>query len=95
MHGLIRPAPINREAGRFAAGGQPRQAWASWNSCAAQQGMAQTDKVLGGIYNISTLVPAVGFIALALVLWFWYPLHKKQVDANVEALKAKHENEEK
>ena len=66
-----------------------------YSESAAQQGMAQTDKVLGGIYNISTLVPAVGFIALALVLWFWYPLHKKQVDANVEALKAKHENEEK
>ena len=32
---------------------------------------------------------ALGFILLALVLRFWYPLHKKQVDANVAALKAK------
>ncbi|MBQ4283572.1 MAG: MFS transporter [Lachnospira sp.] len=45
--------------------------------------------VVNGIYNIATLVPAVGFFLLALVLWFWYPLHKKQVDANVEALKRK------
>lgn len=59
---------------------------------AAQQGLQQTERVLHGIYNISTLVPAVGFTALALILWFWYPLHKKQVDANVEALKAKHDN---
>lgn len=61
-----------------------------YNEAAAQQGAEQTESVLNGIYNISTLVPAVGFLLLALVLWFWYPLHKKQVDANVEALKAKH-----
>lgn len=46
--------------------------------------------VLEGIFNITTLVPAIGFALLAAVLWFWYPLHKKQVDANVAALKEKH-----
>lgn len=63
-----------------------------YSELAAQQGMPQAERVLHGIYNISTLVPAVGFTALALILWFWYPLHKKQVDANVEALKSKHDN---
>ncbi len=48
-------------------------------------------EVTDGIFAISTLVPAVGFILLALVLWFWYPLHKKQVDANVAILKEKRE----
>lgn len=48
--------------------------------------------VVNGIFNISTLVPAIGFLLLALILWFWYPLHKKQVDANVEALKKKRGN---
>ena len=28
--------------------------------------------------------------ALALVLWLWYPLHKKEVDKNVEILRRKH-----
>ncbi len=46
--------------------------------------------VTEGIFNISVLVPALGFGLLAAVLWFWYPLHKKQVDANVAALKKKH-----
>jgi len=45
--------------------------------------------VTNGIFNISTLVPAIGFLLLALILWFWYPLHKKQVEANVEKLKKK------
>ena len=49
--------------------------------------------VVSGIFNISTLVPAIGFGLLAAVLWFWYPLHKKQVDANVEALKKKHNSQ--
>ena len=48
--------------------------------------------VLRGIYNISTLLPFIGFTLLALILWFWYPLHKKQVNENVAKLKALHEN---
>ena len=47
------------------------------------------DSVRNGIFNISTLVPAIGFLLLALVLWFWYPLHKSQVEENVKALKEK------
>lgn len=47
--------------------------------------------VINGIFAISTIVPAIGLIALALILWFWYPLHKKQVDENVAVLKRKHD----
>ena len=43
--------------------------------------------VLDGIYNITCLVPAAGFILLALALIFIYPLSKKKVNANVEYLK--------
>ncbi len=54
--------------------------------------LTQTDpSVLSGIFNISTLVPALGFALLALVLWLWYPLHKKQVEKNVALLKEKRE----
>ncbi|MCM1143087.1 MAG: glycoside-pentoside-hexuronide (GPH):cation symporter [Blautia sp.] len=48
--------------------------------------------VVNGIFTISTLVPGLGFLLLGLILWFWYPLHKKQVDENVEILKKKHGN---
>lgn len=57
---------------------------------AASSGQGQPQQVLDGIFNISTLLPALGFVLLAAVLWFWYPLHKKQVDENVAALKKKH-----
>ena len=46
--------------------------------------------VTNGIFNISVLVPVIGFAGLAAVLWFWYPLRKEQVDTNVEILKRKH-----
>lgn len=53
----------------------------------AIEGLGQSAEVLRGIFDISTLVPGIGFTLLGLVLWFWYPLHKKQVDENVRRLK--------
>ncbi len=61
-----------------------------YNELALTQGIAQTQAVKDGIFTISNVVPAIGLVLLAAVLWFWYPLHKKQVDANVAALKEKH-----
>lgn len=52
-----------------------------------------TPEIKDGIFTISTLVPAIGLIILALILWFWYPLHKKEVDKNVEILRQKHKTE--
>lgn len=52
----------------------------------AQSG--QTPEVLSGIFSIATLVPAVGFALLSLVLWLWYPLHRRRVEENVSKLRA-------
>lgn len=58
-----------------------------------EQSTAFDPAVKEGIFDIATLVPAVGFLLLAVVLWFWYPLHKKQVDHVVGVLKEKHQND--
>ncbi|MBQ7785724.1 MAG: MFS transporter [Clostridia bacterium] len=50
----------------------------------------QTPQVLSGIFAIATLVPAAGFLLLAVVLIWWYPLHKRQVEENVVILREKH-----
>ena len=47
-------------------------------------------EVVNGLYDIASLVPAVGFGALAAILRFWYPLQKRQVEANVAELKRRH-----
>ncbi len=45
------------------------------------------DSVREGLFNIATLVPAVGFALLGLIMWLWYPLHKQEVEKNVTILK--------
>ena len=56
-------------------------------------GVGISENVKQGIFNLSTIVPAIGFILLAAALWFWYPLNKKAVDKNVEILKEKRAKE--
>lgn len=48
--------------------------------------------VVNGIYNITCLVPAFGFILLALALKFFYPLDKQRVINNTRILAEKHSN---
>lgn len=57
------------------------------------EGTPLPDSVKNGIFDISTLIPAIGFVLLAMVLWFWYPLHKKEVEKNTKLLKEKHDEE--
>ena len=38
--------------------------------------------VLNSIYNIGTIIPAIGFVLLIIILLFWYPLTKARVDSN-------------
>ena len=47
--------------------------------------------VVNNIYNITCLVPAAGFILLALTMKFLYPLDKKTVNNNALTLKQKEE----
>ena len=53
------------------------------------EGVPIADSVKSGLYNVSTVIPAIGFLLLAAVLWFYYPLHKSRVEANVRILKDK------
>lgn len=48
--------------------------------------------VVNGIYDITCLVPAVGFVFLGLVLLLCYPLGKKKVEENARILAGKRED---
>ena len=52
---------------------------AGWNATVAKSPNSYPE-VLDGVYNISCLVPAAGFLLMALALIFVYPLGKKKVD---------------
>ncbi len=47
------------------------------------------ESVVNGIYNITCLVPALGFVLLAIVLQFLYPLNKARVENNAKVLAEK------
>lgn len=51
----------------------------------------QTEAVKEGIYKFYTLVPAVSYLVVALILFFLYPLSKKIVEENTAELKRRHE----
>lgn len=50
--------------------------------------------VTKGIYDITCLVPAIGYVLLALVLIFLYPLNKARVEQNAKILEEKREKQE-
>ena len=50
------------------------------------QATAYDTDVVNGIYNITCLVPVVGYVLLALALIFLYPLGKARVERNVKIL---------
>lgn len=53
------------------------------------QATAFDPAVTNGIYNLTCLVPMVGYILLAAVLAFFYPLGKAQVENNTKVLAEK------
>ena len=73
------------------------QAFAGWFSGAAlgwigyQEGATavQTQETLDGLYMYVTLLPAIFFAVMLVILVFVYPLSKKRVDENAAVLKAK------
>ncbi len=63
----------------------------AWIGYAEGSLTGQTEVVKNGIYNIATLVPTVLYLIVGIVLIFLYPLGKKKVLENTEALKARKE----
>lgn len=51
------------------------------------------EPVVNGIYNVTCLVPAIGFVLVAIILKFLYPLSKKRVEENARILAEGRENE--
>lgn len=52
-------------------------AYTGYQTAAGQEVVAQTAETISGIFTISTLGPAVGFLITALFVWFIYPLNKE------------------
>lgn len=56
------------------------------------QAPMQSREVAGRIYSLATLVPAICYLLVFLVLWLWYPLGKAKVENNSKLLKERRDN---
>lgn len=56
------------------------------------QATAYDPEVVNGIYNLTCLVPAIGYLLMAAALKFLYPLDKARVENNVKILEEKRQN---
>ena len=78
-----------RKLGQAFAGGLGGFAltWIGYQSSVGGAAVTQTLETVNGIYAISTGVPAVCYLLVALILIFWYPLSKKNLAAMQDELK--------
>lgn len=53
----------------------------------------QTMEVSERIYSVATLVPGICYLAVFLIMQFWYPLSRREVEKNTAILKEKRERE--
>ncbi len=53
----------------------------------------QTVEVSERIYTVSTLVPGICYILVFVIMQFWYPLSKSEVERNTAVLKERREKE--
>lgn len=59
----------------------------------ASSAASQTKEVTDNIYMVSTLVPAICYLFVALILFFVYPLSKSVVEENIEILNKRRESQ--
>ncbi len=50
---------------------------------------AQTEAVAERIYTVATLIPGICYLAVFLIMQFWYPLSRKEVEKNTAILQEK------
>lgn len=61
-------------------------AYTGYQTAAGQEVVTQTAETISGIFTVSTLGPAIGFLATALFVWFVYPLSKETTLENQQIL---------
>lgn len=71
-----------RKLGQALAGGLGGYALAliGYQEAVNGQAVVQTEEVTNAIYAVATGVPAIGYLIIALILIFWYPLSKKKLE---------------
>ncbi|MBQ2696623.1 MAG: MFS transporter, partial [Clostridia bacterium] len=81
-----------RKIGQALAGGLGGYALTLIGYISSTENLVQAPEVVERIYTVSTLIPAICYFIVALILIFWYPLSKRKITENQKIIKERHEN---
>jgi len=83
-----------RKIGQALAGGLGGYALTLIGYISSTENIVQAPEVVNRIYSVSTIVPAVCYLIVAIILAFWYPLTKRKVNENQALIKKMHKRAE-
>ena len=81
-----------RKIGQALAGGLGGYALTLIGYVSSTENVVQAPEVVERIYTVSTLIPAICYFIVAVILIFWYPLSKKRIAENQRIIKKQHAN---
>ncbi len=79
-----------RKIGQALAGGLGGYALSMIGYVSSTENIVQAPEVAQRIYTVSTIVPAICYFIVALILIFWYPLSRKRIEENRRLIKERH-----
>lgn len=82
-----------RKIGQALAGGLGGYALSIIGYVSSTENIVQAPEVVQRIYTVSTLIPAICYFVVALILIFWYPLTKRKIADNQATLQRRRKNE--
>lgn len=82
-----------RKIGQALAGGLGGYALSLIGYVSSTENIVQAPEVVQRIYTVSTLIPAICYFVVALILIFWYPLTKRKIADNQATLQRRRKNE--
>ncbi|MBQ9915057.1 MAG: MFS transporter [Clostridia bacterium] len=80
-----------RKIGQALAGGLGGFALSLIGYVSSTENVVQSTEVTERIYSVSTLVPAICYLLVGLILLFFYPLSKRKIEDNQRILQERHE----
>lgn len=79
-----------RKIGQALAGGIGGYVLSMIGYISSTENVVQAPEVANRIYTISTIIPAICYFIVALILIFWYPLSRKRIEENRKLIAARH-----
>ncbi len=77
-----------RKIGQALAGGIGGYVLSMIGYISSTENVVQAPEVANRIYTVSTIIPAVCYFIVALILIFWYPLSRKKIAENQKIIRA-------